>query len=313
MKYQLFNYFKDGATVAPGILVGDAAYDLQGASSPAANVTLDEILERWEEANLWLSSLAKDITGWPQSYIAHEIKPTKLRYAPLLTRPGTIYGAGANYRDHVEAMAKALNMNLCADPKSEGIPPWHFIKASRGSLAAHNQVIDFPANTHMLDWEAELAVFIGKRADKVSVGEALNYVAGYSCANDLSARDHLKRPQVDESSPFRFDWIGHKSFNGSCPVGPLLTPAQFVESPENLAIKLWRNGEIQQDSNTSNHLYTIADQIAYISQRIELFPGDIILTGTPAGVGMEKQTFIKRGDVFTVWIEGLGTLENKIV
>jgi 2-keto-4-pentenoate hydratase/2-oxohepta-3-ene-1,7-dioic acid hydratase in catechol pathway len=313
MKFQLFNYFKDGTTVAPGMMVGDSAYDLQSACSAGGSINLDEILERWEETKVWLSTLAKDISGWPQGYADHEIPSSKIRYAPLLSRPGTIYGAGANYRDHVEAMAKALNMNLCTDPKREGIPPWHFIKASRGSLAAHAQDISFPADTKMLDWEAELAVFIGKRADKVSVDEALDYVAGYSCSNDLSARDHLKRTQVDESSPFRFDWIGHKSFNGSCPVGPSLTPAEFVESPENLSIKLWRNGQLQQDSNTSNHLYTIADQISYISQRIELFPGDIILTGTPAGVGMEKQSFIQRGDVFTVWIEGLGTLENKIV
>ncbi|MGO4003358.1 fumarylacetoacetate hydrolase family protein [Pseudomonas fluorescens] len=313
MKYRLFNYFTESNTISPGIMVDDSGYDLAAVRSTAGALTLDSILEHWDESKIWLRSLALAISAQPHAYQAHEIELFKLRYAPLLSSPGTIYGAGANYRDHVEAMAKALNMNLCADPKREGIPPWHFIKASRGSLTGHELDIDFPSDTKMLDWEAELAVFIGKRANKVSVDDALNYVAGYSCANDLSARDHLKRLQVDESSPFRFDWIGHKSFNGSCPVGPFLTPAEYIESPENLAIKLWRNGQLQQDSNTSNHLYTVADQISYISQRIELFPGDIILTGTPAGVGMESQTFIKRGDVFTVWIEGLGTLENKIV
>jgi 2-keto-4-pentenoate hydratase/2-oxohepta-3-ene-1,7-dioic acid hydratase in catechol pathway len=313
MKYQLFSYFNSDDSIAPGILVNDTGYDLAAMRSNAVALTLDSILEDWEKSKLWLHSLALAISDQPQGYKAHQIDSRDLRYAPLLSSPGTIYGAGANYRDHVEAMAKALNMNLCADPKQEGIPPWHFIKASRGSLTGHALDIDFPSDTKMLDWEAELAVFIGRRANKVSVDDALDYVAGYSCANDLSARDHLKRLQVDESSPFRFDWIGHKSFNGSCPVGPLLTPAEFIETPENLAIKLWRNGQLLQDSDTSNHLYTVADQISYLSQRIELFPGDIILTGTPAGVGMETQTFIKRGDVFTVWIEGLGTLENKII
>ena len=313
MKYQLFNYFKEENTISPGILVEGIGFDLEAIKSVTGQVTLDSILENWHESKLWLQTLALSISAEQKNYEAHKIETLKLRYAPLLTSPGTIYGAGANYRDHVEAMAKALNMNLCADPKKEGIPPWHFIKASRGSLTGHALDIDFPSDTKMLDWEAELAVFIGKRAKKVSVDDALNYVAGYSCANDLSARDHLKRQQVDESSPFRFDWIGHKSFNGSCPVGPFITPAEYVGTPENLAIKLWRNGELQQNSNTSNHLYTVADQISYISQRIELFPGDIILTGTPAGVGMETQTFIQRGDVFTVWIEGLGTLENKII
>ena len=173
--------------------------------------------------------------------------------------------------------------------------------------------VPFPARTQRLDWEAELAVVIGRRASSVEVASALDHVAGYMCANDLSARDHLVRENVDATSPFRFDWIGHKCFNGSCPLGPVFTPAEFVASPENLDIRLWLNGEIRQDSNTSNHLYGVAEQIAYLSERLDLYPGDVILTGTPAGVGMETGTFLKRGDVMKVWIEGLGELETRIV
>jgi 2-keto-4-pentenoate hydratase/2-oxohepta-3-ene-1,7-dioic acid hydratase in catechol pathway len=107
--------------------------------------------------------------------------------------------------------------------------------------------------------------------------------------------------------------VGHKCFNGSCPLGPVFTPAQFVSSPEDLAIRLWLNGELRQDSNTRNHLYTVADQIAHLSERVDLLPGDILLTGTPAGVGMETGTFLKRGDVMRVSIDGLGELETRIV
>ena len=154
---------------------------------------------------------------------------------------------------------------------------------------------------------------IVRRASAVDVASALDHVAGYMCANDLSARDHLVREKVDATSPFRFDWIGHKCFNGSCPLGPVFTPAEFVGSPEHLDIKLWLNGEIRQDSNTSNHLYGVAEQIAHLSERLELYPGDVILTGTPAGVGMESGTFLKRGDVMKVWIAGPGELETRIV
>jgi 2-keto-4-pentenoate hydratase/2-oxohepta-3-ene-1,7-dioic acid hydratase in catechol pathway len=209
-------------------------------------------------------------------------------------------------------MARALKMNLVLDPKKNGVPPWHFLKAGKGTLAGHGAQVPFPGHTEKLDWEAELAVIVGRRASRISVEEALDYVAGYSCANDLSARDNLRRDQVDPTSPFRFDWIGHKCFTGSCPLGPFLTPAAFVTSPENLSIKLWVNGEIKQDSNTSNHLYNVAEQLSYLSHRLDLYPGDILLTGTPAGVGMETGTFLKRGDVMTVWIEDLGELTTTL-
>jgi len=210
-------------------------------------------------------------------------------------------------------MSRAFNMNLVLDPKKEGILPWHFLKAGRANLSGHREDVPYPPRTHRLDWEAELAVVIGRYAVTVDVDSALDYVAGYMCANDLSARDHLVRDKVDATSPFRFDWIGHKSFTGSCPLGPVFTPAEFVATPESLDIKLWLNGELRQDSNTRNHLYNVAEQIAHLSERQALYPGDVILTGTPAGVGMESGTFLQRGDVMKVWIEGLGELETRIV
>ncbi|KAB0488400.1 MULTISPECIES: fumarylacetoacetate hydrolase family protein [Pseudomonas] len=316
MKYQLFAYQSDAVVPATGLLVGERAYDLGRAAKSASVdlqvIAIDGLLEDWAGANEQLQILADSIAANPSNFDAHLLDLQALELASPLQRPGTIYAAGANYRDHVAAMALAFNMNLSLDPRADGIAPWHFIKAGRGSLAAHKQIVEMPEGTKKLDWEAELAVVIGRRAYRVSADKALDYVAGYTCANDLSARDSLVRDAVDASSPFRFDWIGHKVFNGACPLGPYLTPAQFVADPENLDIKLWRNGTIEQDSNTSNHLYGIADQIEYLSQRVELFPGDVILTGTPAGVGMEKGVFLARGDVLKVWIDGLGELETII-
>lgn len=318
MKYQLFHYEAPvGGGIRAGISVDGHCFDLTNVATEAgfsklAGRTIDQLLEGWDDSQEALRDLSTRLARYTADG-KWLLNPGHLRFCPPLSLPGVIYGAGANYRDHVEAMGRAFKMRLTLDPKAEGIPPWHFIKAGRGTLAGHGDRVVLPGPTQKLDWEAELAVVIGRHASRVSVDAALDYVAGYTCANDLSARDSLVRVAVDPTSPFRFDWIGHKSFTGSCPLGPLLTPAEFVESPDNLGIKLWLNNELQQNSNTCNHLYTVAEQISYLSSRLDLYAGDIILTGTPAGVGMETGTFLKRGDVTRVWIEGLGELVTTIV
>ena len=313
MKFQLFQYNRNGQAHA-GIRLGDTHYDLSSLAEACSETILtgrnpDAFLERWGETNEALGRVAEKLYGGT-------IQCESLQEVAFLSpvqRPGAIYCAGANYRDHVEAMAKALGMNLVLDPKAAGIPPWHFIKPGRPCLASHRQDVEMPSYTHKLDYEAELAVVIGFTASKVSVEDALKFVAAYSCANDLSARDQMVRDSVDPSSPFRFDWIGHKCFTGSCPLGPYLTPSQFVPDPENLGIRMWLNGSLVQDSNTNNHLYNIAEQISYLSHRVALLPGDILLTGTPAGVGSERGVFLEKGDAMTVEIDGLGQLSTTIV
>jgi 2-keto-4-pentenoate hydratase/2-oxohepta-3-ene-1,7-dioic acid hydratase in catechol pathway len=318
MKYQLFSYIANDAEASPGIRIDDRLYDLRDAaaqfpSTLPAGTTVDDLIDDWVNSQTALAHIVEWISESAAAAKVTTLDEKEVRFSAPLQRAGAIYGAGANYRDHVEAMSRAFNMNLVLDPRGQGIPPWHFLKSPRATLTGHRSTIPYPANTTKLDWEAELAVIIGRKASNVSVEEALDYVAGYSCSNDVSARDQLVRQDVDPTSPFKFDWIGHKCFTGSCPVGPYLTPAAFVESPEHLDIKLWVNDELKQDSNTRNHLYSVADQIAYLSQRLVLYPGDIILTGTPAGVGMERGTFLSKGDVMRVWIDGLGELENAVL
>lgn len=317
MKYQLFTYeARDGARA--GLAIGSDWFDLGDVARATdrpqfVGASLDDLVGRWETAAPELARLAQDLAAHRSRFAGEALDGAALVLRSPFGRPGAIYAAGANYRDHVEAMGRAFNQKLVLDPKKEGIAPWHFLKSGPATLSGHRGAVPYPARTERLDWEAELAVVIGRRVSKVGVESALEHVAGYMCANDLSARDHVVRSGVDVSSPFRFDWIAHKCFNGSCPLGPVFTPAQYVGSPENLAIKLWLNGELRQDSNTRNHLYSVAEQIAHLSERIDLLPGDVILTGTPAGVGMEAGTFLKRGDVMKVSIEGLGELETRIV
>lgn len=301
MKFQLFNYAPQPGVVRHGVTLESQWFDL----GPGA---WDALLQDWSTAERELTVQLGSKTG-----LARPLNPDMLVLLPAVANPGVIYAAGANYRDHVIAMGKAFNMKLTLDPKADGIAPWHFIKAGRGTLVGSGAEVPFPPHTQKLDWEAELAVVIGKVARHVSAEEALSYVAGYTVTNDVSARDNLTRQGVDLSSPFRFDWIGHKCFEGSCPIGPVFTPATFIETPESLGIKLWVNGELKQDSNTSNHMYSVAEQISYLSNRLTLYPGDLLLTGTPAGVGMESGTFLKQGDSVSVWIEELGELHTTFV
>jgi 2-keto-4-pentenoate hydratase/2-oxohepta-3-ene-1,7-dioic acid hydratase in catechol pathway len=206
-------------------------------------------------------------------------------------------------------MARVQNLAPEPDPHSLGLSPWHFIKATH-CLAAPGSTVKLPAYSAMVDWEAELTAVIGRPARNVAIAQALDHVAGYTIANDLSARDFTKRPHIADGSPFKYDWLGQKCFDGACPLGPWIVPADAIPDPQNVAIKLWVNDAIKQDSHTSKMIFTLAEQIAHLSTRVTLRPGDLILTGTPAGVGLARKEFLRPGDVVKIWIEGVGTLTN---
>ena len=150
---------------------------------------------------------------------------------------------------------------------------------------------------------------IGRPTRNISEERALDAVAGYLIVNDLSARDLMKR----EGSPFVYDWVGQKCFEDAAPMGPWLTPAAYIRDPNDMAIKLWVNGVLKQNSNTGRLVHNIAEQIAYLSRHITLQPGDVIATGTPAGVGMPRGEFLKAGDEVRIEIDGCGTLTNTMI
>jgi 2-keto-4-pentenoate hydratase/2-oxohepta-3-ene-1,7-dioic acid hydratase in catechol pathway len=188
---------------------------------------------------------------------------------------------------------------------------WHFIKASR-AISHPGATVKISDYSPKVDWEVELAAVIGRTAKHVPIDKALDYVAGYTAANDLSARDRGRRPHIPDTSPFKADWVAHKSFDGSCPLGPWIVPASDIKDPQNLGLKLWVNGEIKQDSNTGKMIFNLAEQISHLSSRLTLHPGDLILTGTPAGVGAGRGEFLKAGDVVKIWIEKIGELSTKM-
>ena len=165
-----------------------------------------------------------------------------------------------------------------------------------------------PRGTQKFDWEIELAAVIGKTARYVTPARALEHIAGYTIAIDLSARDFNQAPDQF----YKLDWVAGKANDTNCPMGPWIVPASAFPDPQNIPLKLSVNGAVKQDCNTSKMIFSIAEQIARASEIMTLDPGDVILTGTPAGVGVPKGTFLKVGDRIDAEIAGIGTLSVSI-
>jgi 2-keto-4-pentenoate hydratase/2-oxohepta-3-ene-1,7-dioic acid hydratase in catechol pathway len=303
--YRLATYRTSGGPRA-GIIVGDDVFDAEKLTGKAAYASVAGILADWDAAE---AALAQAAAGAAQSR-AEKLPLAKAELlAPL--QPPTIFCAGANYADHAAAMARRHGMPEPADPHEQGLKPWHFIKAA-GTITGPGTEIKAAAYSLELDWEIELAAIIGRPCKDVPLEKALDYVAGYTVANDLSARDRGRRPGIEPTSFFKMDWSKHKSFDGSCPIGPWITPASDIDDPQHLDLKLWVNDTLKQDSNTAKMLFSLAEQIEQLAINMTLHPGDIILTGTPAGTGAESGEFLEAGDVVKVWIEGIGEFSNKI-
>lgn len=284
-----------------GPVVGLREQDRYYPSATFASVR--EILDQWPLALEKLATAAQRM--------AARTPLTGVRLLAPLAEPRNIYITGANYTDHIEEMARAFNLQLIGDAKAKGHPPWFMPKATTAVVGPGARV-GIPAGVERLDWEVELAVIIGRPGRDIPPDAALDYVAGYTVANDLSARDRMARDYEAPESAFRLDWMRHKSFDGSCPLGPAITPSVLVPDVQNLAIKLWVNDELMQDSHTSRMIYGVADLVSGLSRQISVHPGDVILTGTPSGVGSARQRFLRPGDRVRQWIEQVGEFEFTI-
>ncbi len=256
--------------------------------------TLDAIVSDWTR-NFALIEQCVDKTEAPQKLA---LNPSDIKWMPPTAKPRCLICIGANYRDHI------AEMGLPVLPKF----PYAFLRPP-ASLSAHLEVIELPRNVEMVDWEAELAVVIGKRVRNVTGKAAMDAVAAYTPANDLSARDW-----IDDKPLIGIDWVMQKAWDKFQPTGPLITPAKFVPDPQNLAIKCEVNGVVKQDSNTSQLVFGVQAIIEHLSRFMTLEPGDIIATGTPSGVGFGRKPreCLKSGDVVRVTVEGLGVLENRM-
>jgi 2-keto-4-pentenoate hydratase/2-oxohepta-3-ene-1,7-dioic acid hydratase in catechol pathway len=234
------------------------------------------------------------------------------KLAAPIPDPGNIFCAGANYTDHMAEMARAQGKEVGPTMKDLGEKPWHFVKTGKSSVVGPGATVKLPAYSKSIDWEVELVAVIGKPAKDVPLAKALDHVFGYTIGNDLSARDVMRRTKNPPDSPFHFDWVSQKCFDGACPLGPWIVPASEIGDPQKLGLKLWVGSELMQDSNTEKMIFTVAEQIEMLSSRVTLQPGDLIMTGTPAGVGMPRKRFLRPGETVKLWIEKIGELEHRV-
>jgi 2-keto-4-pentenoate hydratase/2-oxohepta-3-ene-1,7-dioic acid hydratase in catechol pathway len=210
--------------------------------------------------------------------------------------PPSIFALGFSYRKHADEAGTDVSPH-----------PVVFMKAAT-SVVGHGDKILLPsAGPDKVDYEGELAVVIGKRAKNVSVSEAMNYILGYTCANDVSARDWQFEKQ-------RGQWIRGKSFDTFCPLGPCLVTREELPDPNRLYIRTVLNEQVVQDAVTDDMIYDVATIVSNLSQSLTLLPGTVILTGTPEGVGFTRNPplFLKAGDSIAVTIENIGTLTNTV-
>lgn len=208
----------------------------------------------------------------------------------------------------MRAALRALGLETDTIDKSR-IRPYSFVKLSSAIVGPYDPIVIGPQMS-TVDWEVELALVIGRGGRDIPAEEAMDHVAGYLVANDVSCREQTMR---DDWPLFCADWLAGKSFDTFAPLGPWLVPRHLVADPLDLHMSLRVNGRTRQDAKTSDMLFTPAEQVAYASSITTLEPGDVISTGTPAGTGMETGEFLALGDIVEAEITGLGCQRNVVV
>ena len=275
------------------------------------------LLERWDDNLPALRAIARELsaegprTGAPLAQLH--------THSPLV--PRQIFQAGANYHKHVVDLI--VDGAVARDPatnrdqvranaaemmrkRAESGKPFVFMGLASSLTGPYDPIV-VPWDAQQPDWELELAAVIGRPARRIPRSEALDYVAGYAIANDITARERVARPDVPQMG---MDWVASKGAPTFLPVGPYVTPAEFVGDPRQLRITLKLNGQVMQDESTADMIFSVARIIEFISAHVQLLPGDLVLTGSPSGNGTHYNRFIAEGDVLEGEVTGLGRLCN---
>jgi 2-keto-4-pentenoate hydratase/2-oxohepta-3-ene-1,7-dioic acid hydratase in catechol pathway len=278
-----------GDVPIPAVVVGDRVIALDALPGVDAPGTLSAVLADWPR---WRAVVSDGVARIGPD--TAELRPDRWG---VPVAPPKLVCIGVNYHDHLSEMG--------------GTPPpdrpYSFLKPVTTGLVASGTAVVLPDGPAMVDWEAELAVVMGRPLHHGCGAEVLDAVAGYTVYNDLSARAWI----ASSKSP-GIDWVLMKGYDGFSPIGPFVTPAEFIDDPQDLAIRCWVNDVIKQDSSTSQMIFGVQQILEHLSAIMTLEPGDVIATGTPAGVGYgaRPQQFLRDGDRVAVEIDGLGRLET---
>jgi 2,4-diketo-3-deoxy-L-fuconate hydrolase len=312
--FALGTFSAAGTTAFPGLVLPDGRVaDLVSALGRPA-LTTRSLLERWEWASPRMHELAE---GGGHGWLPLE----GLRvHAPV--EPRQVFQSGANYRTHVMDMAVAhepeggrppervrAETAAMMDRRAAEDEPYVFAGLPSAIGGPYDDVV-LPAWCEKPDWELELAAVIGRRAFRVDPGEALDHVAAYTIANDLTDRATVFRRDMPELGA---DWLRSKNAPGFTPLGPWLVPSASVGDPGNLRITLTLNGQVMQDESTKDMIFDVARLVSYVSRTTPLLPGDLVLTGSPAGNGMRWGRLLRDGDTMEGAITGLGVQRTRCV
>jgi 2,4-diketo-3-deoxy-L-fuconate hydrolase len=296
--------YHQGAETKVGVVVDDHIVDLAAALSATGG---DSAIA----ANA-LAFLAAGKAGVSAAQSAVEnadaalVQPlSAVKLAAPLPCPGKLLCLAGNYASHIQEGGGVYV------GKEKMIP--RFFSKPCSTVIATGEAIRIPASTGFADWELELAVVIGKSGRDLTPEQAADHIAGYTIFNDISARELTFRQGLpQQEGDYYFDWLVGKWLDTVGPMGPWITLKDEVPNPDRLGMKLWLNGQLQQDANTGQMIFSPAEAISFISQFVTLNPGDIISTGTPAGVGHSKKLRLNPGDQIRGEIEGLGAIENSV-
>lgn len=306
--YALLTFQDEHGAARPGLRVGDdrilGIEDalLKRDEVPAFSCgSVKDLLTRWDEASLLMRSLADWAQSGQAEPLLRPLADTRL-LAPILY-PDAIFCAFANFTDHMKEMSDR------SPPDKATVKPFHFLKLGAHCVIGPEEPVRLPSSSRQVDWEAELAVIIGKPARNVPPERAMEHVAGYTIINDLSLRDIGTRKDWN----VRHDFLSGKSFDTGAPMGPWIVPREQIGDVYNLPIRQWVQGRLMQDSDTSYMHFTIEEQIAALSSRLTLRPGDVIATGSPSGNGRPQGIYLEAGQDLRVEIGGIGELHNPII
>jgi len=302
--------FYDEEMVTPVDRVAEA-YTQSAGESAGINVT-DDLLTLLPPDGSELSAVQR-LDAWmaaqpADTFAALQIAQADVELLVPIPRPNKLFLLAGNYAKHIEEGGGR------AAERAETFP-YVFMKPPTTTLTDPGKAIRIPSvSPHHVDWELELAVIIGRECKDVSEGEALNYVAGYTVINDISDRKFRPNPdrKTREKDQF-FDWLHGKWHDSFCPCGPCVASADSIPAPQSLSLQLRVNGELHQDATTAQQIFPVAAVIEFISSFVTLEPGDIISTGTPAGVGNTTGTYLKGGDQVEASIGSIGTLKSPVV
>ncbi|MFI5283754.1 MAG: fumarylacetoacetate hydrolase family protein [Candidatus Dormibacterales bacterium] len=287
--WSLVSYRTGKGAERAGALVRERVVEL-----PMAACGVLELIERWSEVEAALKEFDPDQ--------APEVADAELQLP--IRYPRKVLCSGTNYYAHMREMKVS---------RAEGARPYFFLKPPTTALIGPGQPIVVPADpAAKVDWEAELAVVIGRRGRHIKESEALGYIAGYSAINDVSLRGP-HRVQHPIGEPFQWDWLASKGADRSTPLGPGIRPAFQVPDPQRLDLRLWVNGNLKQQANTSDMIDGVAALIAAASKILTLEPGDVIATGTPDGVGLPRGEFLRPSDLVEMEVADFGRLSNPVI